>query len=204
MRVLKATIKNIRIAANMVKKGGVIVYPTDTVYGLGCNPLNEEAVKQVFKVKGERNKPLPILACSIKDAEKIAKFSQIAKKIAGRLWPGPLTMVLPKKSILPSIVTCNQDSVGVRVPNHNVALQLICQSNGILVGTSANKSGQKPPITAEEAIEQVGSEVDIVLNGGLCQLKVSSTVVDLTSEKPQILRTGPISLQEILSIIEKA
>lgn len=203
MQVLKATLKNIHIAANVVKKGGLVVYPTDTVYGLGCNPLNEEAVKRVFKVKGERKKPLPILACSMEDAEKIADFSQKAKKIAEKFWPGPLTMVLPKKPILPSIVTCNQDSVGVRVPNHEVALLLICQSNGLLVGTSANKSGQKPPVTVEEAIQQIGDEIDVFLNGGSCPLKVSSTIVDLTSEQPQILRAGLISLREILSVIEK-
>jgi len=201
--VLKHTLKNIYATANIVKKGGLVVYPTDTLYGLGCDPLNEEAVKRVFKVKGERNKPLPILACCLKDAEKIAEFSEKTKKIAEKFWPGPLTLVLPKKPVLPNIVTCNENSVGVRVPKNDVALKLICQCDGILVGTSANKSGQKPPATALEAIKQIGGEIDVVLDGGPCPLKVSSTVVDLTLEKPRLLRAGPISLEEVLAVVEK-
>jgi len=200
MRVLKATADNILAASQIVRRGGLVIYPTDTVYGLGCDPLNIEAVKRVFKTKGERKKPLPILASDIEHVEKIAYLSERTKTIATRFWPGPLTLVVPKKPTLPDIVTCNEDSVGVRVPKHDIAIQLIRLSNGLLVGTSANKTGAKPPRTAYEAAEQLGEDVDMILDGGPTTVGKPSTVVDLTSEKPKILREGPISLEEVLRV----
>jgi len=202
MQILRATAENVLIASQIVRSGGLVIYPTDTLYGLGCDPLNVEAVKRVFKVKGERKKPLPILASGIESVEKIAFLSERAKKIAARFWPGPLTLVVPKKHALPDLVTCNAASVGVRVPKHDVAIQLIRLSNGLLVGTSANKTGAKPPRTAYEAAEQLGEEVDMILDGGPTTVGKPSTVVDLTSEKPKILREGPISLEEVLRVVE--
>jgi L-threonylcarbamoyladenylate synthase len=197
MRILRASRDNILAASRIVKRGGLVVYPTDTVYGLGCDPFNVTAVKQVFKVKGEREKPLPILASSIDHVEKIASLSQKAEKIARWFWPGPLTLIVPKKPILPEVVTCNPNSVGVRVPNHAVALRLINLSNGLLVGTSANKTGEKPSQTAPEAARQLGEEVDVILDDGPTTLGVPSTVADLTSKKLRILREGAVSFKEI-------
>lgn len=177
------------------------MYPTDTVYGLGCDPFNVKAVKRVFRVKGGRRKPLPILASNIDHVEKIAFLSQKAKKIAKLFWPGPLTLVVPKKPTLPDLVTYNLDSVGVRVPNHDVALQLINLSDGLLVGTSANKTGEKPPRTAQEAAQQLEKDVDVILNGGPVPLGAPSTVADLTLRKPRIIREGPISLKEISDVL---
>jgi len=198
MKVLTANEKTIRIAAQTVRKGGVIVYPTDTVYGLGCDPFNQEAVKRIFTIKGERTKPLPILASNIKEAEKIAHITEKAQKLAEKFWPGPLTMVLLKKPSLLDVVTCGLDSVGVRVPNHPVALELIREAGGLLVGTSANKSGEKPPQTAEEVARQIGEEVDLVLDGGFAPLGESSTIVDLIMGTPRILRHGPVKVDDIL------
>lgn len=198
MKIIRATKVTIQSAAQIVKKGGVIVYPTDTVYGLGCNPFNENAVKRLFKIKGERTKPLPILASNIKEIEKIAQTTETTIKLAKKFWPGPLTMVLPKKSSLPNTVTCNLGSVAVRVPNHQVALELIRLSGGLLVGTSANKSGKKPSRTALDAAEQIGEEVDVILDGGSTPIGASSTVIDLTEERPKILRQGPIEIDDIL------
>ena len=203
MRILRASRDNILTASRIVRGGGLAVYPTDTVYGLGCDPFNVTAVKRVFRVKGEREKPLPILASSIGHVEKIASLSPEAEKIARRFWPGPLTLIVPKKPILPEVVTCNMNSVGVRVPNHAVAIQLINLSNGLLVGTSANKTGEKPPQTAHEAARQLGEEVDVVLDGGPTTLGVSSTVADLTLEKLRILREGPINFKEISQVLSK-
>jgi L-threonylcarbamoyladenylate synthase len=203
MEILKATRNNILTASRIVGKGGLVVYPTETVYGLGCDPFNIEAVKRVFKVKGERRKPPPILASSISHVKKIAYMSQEGKKIAKKFWPGPLTLVFPKKLVLPDIVTCNLDSVGVRIPKHDVALQLISLSNGLLIGTSANRTGEKPPRTVQEATQQLKEEVDVFLDGGPTTLGKPSTVADLTSKKPRILREGPISLKEISDIISK-
>jgi len=203
MQVLRATEKNIAVASEIVRNGGLVVYPTETVYGLGCDPFNIQAVKRVFQVKGDRKKPLPILASSIEYVEKIAYLSENAKCVATKFWPGPLTIVLHKKSSLPSIVTCNQDSVGVRIPRHDVAIRLIQLSNGLLVGTSANKTGKKPPKTAEAATEEIGKEVDVILDGGPTIFGKSSTLVDFTSAQPKILREGLISLREILDALPK-
>ena len=200
MRILKTTKKNIFAASETVRRGGLVVYPTETVYGLGCDPLNVKAVERIFEVKGEREKPLPVLASDIKHVEKIAHLSEKAKRVAARFWPGPITLVLPKTTILPGIVTSNLDSVGVRVPRHDVAIQLIRLSNGLLIGTSANRTGEKPPRTAQEAATQIGDEVDVILDGGPTTFGSSSTVVDLTSERPKILREGPISIDEILNV----
>jgi len=202
MPVLKAKANNIRKASKIVNKGGLVIYPTDTVYGLGCNPFNVVAVKRVFKVKGERiNKPLPILAPDIEHIEKIAYMNERARKIAERFWPGPLTLVVPKKPTLPSIVTCGIDSVGVRIPNHKVTTQLIMLCGKLLVGTSANKTGEKPPKTAQEAIAQLGAQVDLILDGGPTPIGQESSVLDLTSEKPRMLREGPVKLADVLKVL---
>jgi len=202
MQVLKATEKNVAVVSEIVRNGGLVVYPTETVYGLGCDPFNIRAVERVFQVKGDRKKPLPILASSIEQVEKVAYLSENAKHVA-KFWPGPLTIVLRKKPSLPDMVTCDQDSVGVRIPRHDVAIRLIHLSNGLLVGTSANKTGKKPPQTAEEATKQIGKEVDAILDGGPASFGISSTVVDFTSAKPKLLREGPISFQEILAAMPK-
>jgi L-threonylcarbamoyladenylate synthase len=199
MRILKATTAAIKEAARIVAEGGVIVYPTDTVYGLGCNPFNEEAVKRIFRIKGERTKPLPILASDVKGIEKIAHITDKALKFAEKFWPGPLTMVLLKKPSLPSIVTRDLNSVAVRVPNHKVALELIRTSGRLLVGTSANKTGKKPPRIVKEAAKQIGEEVDLIIDDGPTPIGASSTIIDLTQEKPKIVRQGPIKLEDILS-----
>jgi len=201
MRALKATPENIRFASQIVSKGGLVVYPTDTVYGLGCDPFNVKAVKRVFRVKGARKKPLPILARSVADLEKIARLSDVARRIAAEFWPGPLTLIVPKKPALPDIVTNDLASVGVRVPKHDVAMQLIRLSNGLLVGTSANKTEQKPACTASEALEQLGEEVHVVLDGGKAVLGEPSTVADLTAEEPKILRDGPVAFKDILEAL---
>lgn len=200
MQILKTTADNLVITSQILADGGLVAYPTDTVYGLGCNPFNVKALKRLFKVKGERDKPLPILASDVESIEKIAFLSEKARKIAARFWPGPLTLVLPKKPALPETATCNLNSVGVRIPKHDVTLRLIRLSNGLLVGTSANKTGAKPPCTAQEVAEQLREEVDVILDGGTTPLGVSSTVVDFTQEKPKILREGPIRLTEILKV----
>lgn len=201
MRLLKASLENVRVASQIVRDGGLVVYPTDTVYGLGCDPFNVNAVKRVFTVKGDREKPLPILSCSVADLGKIARLSEVAQRIAAKFWPGPLTIIVPKKPTLPDVVTCGLDSVGVRVPKHDVVVQLIRLSKGLLVGTSANKTGQEPPRTASKAAEQLGEEVDLILDGGRTPLGVSSTVIDLTIRKPRILREGPVSFEDISEVL---
>jgi L-threonylcarbamoyladenylate synthase len=193
---LQISKKSLQQAARVVKEGGLIIYPTDTVYGLGCDPFNVEAVDKVFKAKGRERKALPVLASSIADVSKIAQLDERARKVASRFWPGAITLVLPKKPPLPSAVTCGSSTVGVRVPNLPAALRLISLCGGLLVGTSANISGLAPPKTAREAAQQIGDKVDLVLDGGPAPVGESSTVLSLARDVV-ILRPGPISAKEI-------
>jgi L-threonylcarbamoyladenylate synthase len=198
MKTTKATRAAIRSAAQLVKSGGVIVYPTDTVYGVGCDPFDEDSVERLFTIKGDRTKPFPILASEIEDVEKIAQLSREALNLAEKFWPGPLTIVMQKKPSLPNIVTVDLNSVAVRIPNHDIALELIRLSGGLLIGTSANKTGKKSPRTALEAARQIGEEVDLILDGGTAPIGASSAIVDLTGDRPKILRKGTIKLDDLL------
>jgi L-threonylcarbamoyladenylate synthase len=201
MNILKANTNNIMVAARTVEKGGLAIYPTETVYGLGCNPFNITAVKKLLKLKGNRNKPLPILAANIEDADKIALISRNGKLLAEKFWPGSLTIVFPKKPVLPTIITFGLDSVGLRIPDNTVALRLIGLSGGFLVGSSANRSGQEPPTTVQEISDELKEIADVVLDGGPTVRGRPSTVVDLTSVKPRLLREGPIEFREILDAL---
>ena len=194
-RILTATLENIKGAAEAVKEGGLVVYPTETVYGLGCDPFNVSAVKRLIQAKGARDKPLPILAHSVHDVKRVAELTEKGEELARKFWPGPLTLILSRKC-LPDIVTLGSATVGVRIPKNGVALKLLEFSGGLLVGTSANKTGAKPSSTALEAYEQLKDEVDMVLDGGLVEFGVSSTVLDLTSKDPKIIREGPLTVKE--------
>lgn len=203
MQMLKATLNNVRVTAEIIKRGGLVVYPTDTVYGLGCDPFNNNSVEKLIQVKGARDKPFPILSWSLGDIERVAELSDTARRIGEEFWPGSLTLVLPKK-LLSSVATFGLATIGVRIPNHKVAIELIRLSGGLLVGTSANKTGLPPPSTAAGAFEQLKDEVDVILDGGVAELGFSSTIIDLTGEKPEILRKGPVSLEDVLESIEKS
>jgi len=201
LRILKASQSSISEAIRVIKFGGLIVYPTDTVYGLGCDPFNTLAVKRLIDAKEQRKKPLPILASDIEHIKTVAKVTETAEKLARKFWPGPLTIVLKKKPQLPEIVTFGRDTVGVRVPNHPVALELLGQCNGLLIGTSANISGKKSAVTAEDAAKQLGDKVDLILDGGRATLGKGSTVINLADRRFRVERIGPISLKEIESIL---
>ena len=175
-------------------KGGVVVYPTDTVYGIGCNPYNEKAILRVIKIKAREEKPLPVLCSSIEEASKLVKFPQKAVSLAQKFWPGPLTIVskiIDKR--LPRILSMGTGKLGVRVPDHECALALIKLAGGKLVGTSANKSGLKSPTSAEEVKKVLPSVYDILLDGGNTPLKAESTVIEVVDDKIKVLREKAIS-----------
>ncbi len=187
-------------AARIVAQGGLVVYPTDTVYGLGTNPLDEEAVRRLFQAKRRPpGKPVPILVSSLRAAERIAVLSDVARRLAERFWPGPLTIVVPARPGLPCVVTGCTGRVGVRMPAHDVALELIEASGGVLVGTSANISGRPSPRTAEEAIRELGDRVDVVIDAGPTPGGVPSTVVQVEEDGSiRLIRRGPISLEQMV------
>jgi L-threonylcarbamoyladenylate synthase len=192
VRIVEASWRNIRAAAEVVRGGGLVVYPTDTVYGLGCDPFNVDAVQRVIRVKGRSEKPMPILCSDLESVGHVAEVSERGRLVGRRFWPGPLTLVLKKKTGLPSVVTFGLPSVGVRIPEEDVALQLIRRCGGVLVGTSANRTGRPPPLTAKQAFNQLGRDVDLTLNGGRVKLGLPSTIIDLTREEPQVLRHGSL------------
>jgi len=192
----------IKLAKNVIERGGLIIYPTDTVYGLGADPFNVRAVERIFQVKRRPKKPLPILASSISNVLRICELDETAIKLVRNFWPGALTIVVKRKEgVLPSIVTAGMDSVGVRIPNHEVALKIIDACGGLLIGTSANISGHKPPRTAEEAIDELGDLVDLVIDSGPAPLGKPSTVINLTVSPPVIEREGVINAEDILKVL---
>jgi L-threonylcarbamoyladenylate synthase len=202
VRILKADLEGLAVAAGTVAKGGLVCYPTDTVYGLGCDPLNPSAVEKAIAAKGKRTKALPVLVKSTDDAERLTYFSEPAKKLAERYWPGPLTIVLPAKDRVPSILA-PQRTLGVRSPKHAICQQLLGLCSGYLVGTSANLTGKPPAISVEEIVNQLGGRVDIVLDGGRLLMGLASTVVDLTKHRLLIVREGPVARAEILRCLKQ-
>src|SRR2546425_3199071 len=151
---------SIREAGRLVHGGGVIVYPTDTVYGLGCDPTNEPATERVFAIKGREGKPVSVLCDSLESASRLVRFSGVALRLAKDYWPGALTIVLPLRAELPELVHQGSGTLGVRVPGSRSCLELIAACGGYLIGTSANKSGEPACRTAQEALRSIGQEGD--------------------------------------------
>ena len=199
---MKPDLEGLARAARTVAGGGVICYPTDTLYGLGCDPLNAGAVKRTMQVKGDRTKPMPVLVRDLDAAEKLAYVPDRAKRLAHIFWPGPLTMVLQARDVLPAILIPDM-KVGIRSPKHAICLDLLGLCSGVLVGTSANLTGRLPATTAEDAFAQIGDRVDMILDGGKAPLGVASTVVDLTSPKLTVLREGPLDRSQLLRTLRK-
>ena len=197
MEIVEASEENIRKAAVIIRLGGVVIYPTDTVYGLGCDPANVDATRRICEIKGRADKPLPLVCSDLETARRIVEFNPIAERLAEHFWPGPLTMVLPARVDYPIWVTHGARTLGVRVPDHQVARRLAKLSGGVIVSTSANKSGDPPPKTAQEAAEQIGEEVDLILDAGPAPLRQPSTVIDLSGDELWIIRPGPIRAEDI-------
>ncbi len=202
VRVIKADLEGLAVAAETVTKGGLICYPTDTLYGLGCDPFNTPAIVKAIAAKGKRDKAMPVLVKSIDDAERLAFFSESARRLIDAYWPGPLTLVLPARDELSSALSPER-TVGLRSPKHAICQQLLGLCSGYLVGTSANLTGKPPATSVEEIVTQLGDRVDIVLDGGRLPVGVASTVVDLTKEHLVVLREGPIARAEVLRCLRQ-
>ena len=201
VRILRADPEGFEEAAAAVSDGKLVCYPTDTVYGLGCDPFNVEALDALIRAKGDRTKPLPILVRGLDEAEKLGRVSDKAKLLAEEFWPGPLTIILHSRDRIPVLVA-RKGTIGVRSPNNSICLNLLTLCGGSLVGTSANLSGQTPATSANEAASQLGNRVEVILDGGRSTLGIASTVVDVSSELI-VLRKGPISREELLRCLRK-
>lgn len=181
-------------AKAILVEGGAVAFPTDTVYGLAADLYNEAAIQRLFEIKlRPPDKAIPVLLGSPEDMDKVANEpSPLALRLAEKHWPGALTLVLPRKPGLPEILS-PLPTIGVRIPDHPIAIALL-QATGPLAVTSANRSGHENAITADEVLAQLGGRVDLILDGGQTPGGTPSTVVELTSETPKILRQGPVEI----------
>ncbi len=205
MAILKTNNENIQLAVSELKSGGLVAFPTETVYGLGADGLNPVAVAKIFAVKKRPTfNPLILHVSSLEMLESIAEVSNLKVKILiARFWPGPLTLVLPKKSIVPYIVTSGLETVAVRMPNNKIALELINKFGGPIAAPSANSFSRLSPTRAEHVEKQLGEFVKIVLDGGSCNIGVESTIVEVTEDNQFLLRPGGISSEDIEKLIGK-
>ena len=192
----------LRKVAEMVRKGKVVAYPTDTVYGLGTNALNERAVKRIFEIKGREKKPISIVVPSLEKANEFGDINETALKLMKAFFPGPITVVVKKKDVLPSILTAGSDKVGLRMPKHAVPLKLAEFSGVPITSTSANVSGRPSPTKAEDVLRELGDKIDVLIDAGETPLKVESTVVDTTTKPPKVLRLGALPIERIREVVE--
>lgn len=190
-------------AATILRSGGLVAFPTETVYGLGANALDRAAVQRIFAVKG-RPAINPIIVhvnCESMLNDVVADWPQSARDLASRFWPGPLTLVLPKGKNVPDIVTAGGSTVGVRMPNHPVALALIREAGTPLAAPSANRSSQLSPTRAEHVLAGLDGRIDLILDAGPTANGIESTVLDLTRDPPVLLRPGPISIADLEAVV---
>ncbi|MCV0401295.1 MAG: threonylcarbamoyl-AMP synthase [Nitrosopumilus sp.] len=189
--------EGIEKASQIINDGGIVIFPTDTVYGIGCDPYNKMSVKKIYEIKSrDISKSVPVLTYSIATAEKIVNFDKISRKLVEKFWPGPLTFILKvtDKKIKESLNLENK--IAIRVPNHKCTLELLKRCN-FLVGTSANISGSLPHTNPENCIKNI-QNYDVFVDGGLIQSQGESTIIEIVNEEIKIIREGSLTKEEIL------
>jgi L-threonylcarbamoyladenylate synthase len=191
-------------AAEAIRKGGVVAFPTETYYGLAVDPLNGKALQKLFKIKDRPAlKPVLLLIADRSQLERVTtSVPELAERLMDRFWPGPLTLVLPARPELSFLVTGNTGTVGVRLSPHPVAADLLKACGIPLTATSANRSGEAPAVTAEDVGAIFGSQIDFVLDGGKTPGKLGSTLVGFKEKNVQCIREGCIPFQDILDAIQ--
>lgn len=203
MQTLHLTCNDVQKAADIIKSGGVVAIPTETVYGLAASAFDIDAISKIYKAKGRpSDNPLIVHICDLKELEKvISDFPIKAQELIDEFWPGPITMILPKNEKIPSIVTGGLDSVAVRFPSHILAQEIIRKSGVPLVAPSANLSGRPSPTKFTHVVEDLDGKIDAILDGGDCNFGLESTVISFIDETPILLRPGAITPSEIEAII---
>lgn len=195
--------KAIETAGQIIRDGGLVAFPTETVYGLGGDALQAESSKKIYQAKGRpSDNPLIVHIAEYSDMEKItARLPKEAKLLADAFWPGPLTMILEKNDRVPYETTGGMETVAIRMPDHPLALALIRQSGGYIAAPSANTSGRPSPTKAEHVYEDLNGKIQMILDGGPVGIGIESTIVDLTEEVPMILRPGYITQEMLLQVL---
>lgn len=194
-------------AAELLRQGEVVAFPTETVYGLGADGLNGEACKKIFAAKGRpADNPLILHISEMEEIEPLtSELSPMAKKLMAAFWPGPMTLIVPKSSIIPDVVTAGQETVAVRFPSNKVARELIHLAGRPIAAPSANKSGKPSPTNAQDVLQDMDGIIGGVLDGGSCDIGVESTIIDTTGTIPVILRPGGITeemIQEVMGDVK--
>lgn len=205
-RILGTTEKDIAQAAEIIKEGGLVAFPTETVYGLGANAMNAEAVSKVYAAKG-RPSDNPMIVHIAREKHLLRVTHEITEDmqiLIEAFWPGPLTMVVPAKPEVPRVVTGGLDTVAVRMPDCQPTLDLILESGCLLVGPSANLSGHPSPTTAAHVDDDLHGRIHAIIQGPDCRVGIESTVVDMTCEIPMILRPGFVTREELSKVLGKA
>ncbi|MEY3289288.1 MAG: hypothetical protein RLZZ419_1530 [Pseudomonadota bacterium] len=191
-------------AAKLLRQGRLVAFPTETVYGLGADAANPDAVRRIFQAKGRpADHPLIVHISSVDDLNDWAQtVPDAALKLAARFWPGPLALILNKKPEVSQVVTGGQNTIGLRVPDHPVALNLLRAFGGGIAAPSANRFCRISPTHAVHVEEELGNAVDLILDGGACQVGVESTIVDLSGSRPKLLRPGYITQLDIEAVLQ--
>jgi len=210
MKLLELNDSNIQQIINdmlsVLKKGGIIIYPTETLYGLGANALDVKAINKIFQIKKRpKTKPLPIVVRNLRWAEELAFIDGKVKKILKAVWPGPITVVLPKKEIVPFVLTANSPNIAMRVSSSEFVNELLDSFGYPLISTSANISGQQPTNKISDIIgkfKKAKLKPDIIISKGDLPVSEPSTVLDLTLNKPKILRVGPTKPDVLMKLLE--
>lgn len=201
-RVLEADAAGLQAASAILRAGGLVAFPTETVYGLGANALDERAVEAIFTAKGRpADDPVIVHLGAAEQLTQVAAATPTAWRLADAFWPGPLTLVLPKQPQVPPTVTAGLDSVGVRVPSHPVALALLQTSRLAVAAPSANLFGRPSPTLARHVLEDLDGQIDAVIDAGATSVGVESTIVDLTTTPPRLLRPGGVAAEAVESVL---
>lgn len=205
-KIVAATDESIEQAAHVLKEGGIVGVPTETVYGVAACALNSSAVERIFAAKGRpANNPLIVHLASSDSLEQAVQFPLGQKtserlELVARFWPGPLTVVLPKLATIPAIVTAGRETVAVRVSRHSVMQKLIESCGFPLAAPSANRSQAVSPTTAEHVLQELGDRIDLILDGGECDWGVESTIIDIRVSPPRLLRPGGVTREQLIEV----
>lgn len=203
-RILHTTPEDIAAAAELLRRGELVAFPTETVYGLGANALNEEAVRQVYEVKGRpTDNPMIVHVHSGRQARELMQVvPDLFSQLTDEFWPGPLTLIVKHNAAVPDVVTAGLDTVALRMPDLHVTRALLKQANIPVAAPSANLSGRPSPTTAQQVFDDLSGRISAVLYGGACPVGIESTVLDLTSPEPMILRPGTVTREDIEDVTQ--
>ncbi|MBV7272350.1 threonylcarbamoyl-AMP synthase [Clostridiaceae bacterium UIB06] len=191
-------------AGEVIRSGGLVVFPTETVYGLGANALDTKAVKKIFEAKGRpQDNPLIVHIADVEEIEAlVSEVPELAKKFMERFWPGPMTIILPKSSVIPDVTSASLPCVGIRMPSNIIARELIRAAKVPIAAPSANISGRPSPTDVQRCVEDLSGKVDYIIGGKICDIGLESTVIDCTTQPTCVLRPGGITLEMLKEVDE--